>query len=74
MGPGSILSDYPRHPWIVKWLVFTGWRPALEGFVVTMHEGASEHNVQSRGRQASGLDVLFEQDRFKTHCYLIFYN
>ena len=28
-------------------------RPFLEGFVVTMHKGACEHEVKSRGRYAS---------------------
>ena len=38
---------------------FKGWKPVLEGFVVTMHEGARETGSQTRGRLAEGFDVLF---------------
>ena len=43
--------------------MFKGLRPVLEGVAVTMHEGACEQEVRSRGRHAEGLDVLFAQAR-----------
>ena len=34
-------------------------RPVREGFVFAMHEGACKQEVQYRGPEADGLDVLF---------------
>ena len=43
-----------------------GLRPALEGFVVTMHEGACETGSQIPTAQPEGFDVLFAQAQ--VHC------
>ena len=47
------------------WL-FVGFRPALRGFVVTMHEGACETGSQIPTALPEGFDVLYAQAR--VHC------
>ena len=44
-------------------MIVKGLRPVLEGFVVTMHEGACEQEVKSRGSYAEGFVALFAQAR-----------
>ena len=62
----TILSTpvWYRCAWkgIMAWLTLVkGLRPVLEGFVVTMHEGACETGSQIPRALARGLDVLFAQ-------------
>ena len=47
-------------------VIIVGLRPALEGFVVTMHEGACETGSQIPTAKPEGFDVLFAQAR--VHC------
>ena len=43
-----------------------GLKPVLEGFVVTMQEGACDQEDKSWGRQVKGFDALFTQA--PVHC------
>ena len=46
--------------------MFKGLRPVLEGFVVTMYEGACETGSQIPRAEPEGFEVLFAQAR--VHC------
>ena len=63
-------SEHDNHTkkWHEICILLKGLRPVLKGFVATMHEGACEQEVQSRGRWSDGLDALFTQARVHCHC------
>ena len=61
-----LFPDRLLRPFVIKNKdppIIKGLRTGLEGFVVTMLEGACEQEVESRNLLAGGLDVLFVQAR-----------
>ena len=46
MLPSRSLLNLGHNPYVYQLALFVGLRPALEGFVVTMHEGACETGSQ----------------------------